>query len=337
MNRLWTLSRDTVEGFFADDCLTRAASIAYFTLFSMGPLLFIATGLAETIFGVEEVRQATLRQLSDLLGSAAAREVQEMAGRALGNTHGTFAIVIGVITLLLTAAGAFGALQNALNAVWKTEVPEAETIIETVTHFMRAKAAAVGLVAATGFVLIASLAVNAGLAALGGWIEQALPGGPLLASVLNMLVSLIVLMLLFSAIYKVLPDRRLAWGDVLVGAAATAVLFTIGKYAIGLYLGGSRLAVDFGAAGTMIVVLVWLYYSSVIFLMGAEFTRAWASRLGSRQVAPVTARPEDMPAPAHAAKGVDGAVAVACIFALLPFAAGLSLGSRLTRTVGGRR
>ncbi|RVT98627.1 YihY/virulence factor BrkB family protein [Rhodovarius crocodyli] len=336
MNRLWKLSRDTVEGFFADDCLTRAASIAYFTLFSMGPLLFIATGLAETIFGAEQVRQATLRQLTDLLGSAAARDVHEMAGRALGNTHGKFAVAVGLVTLMLTAAGAFGALQNALNAVWKTEVPEGETIMQTVTHFMRAKASAIGLVAATGFVLIASLAVNAGLAALGTWIEQSMPGGPVLASVMNTVVSVVILMLLFSAIYKVLPDRRLAWGDVFVGAAATAVLFTAGKYAIGLYLGGSRLAADFGAAGTMIIVLVWLYYSSVIFLMGAEFTRAWASRLGSRQLAPVPARPEDMPVP-HRAGGVDGAVAVACIFALLPFAAGLSLGSKLTRAVGGRR
>jgi membrane protein len=287
MCKLAKMLKDTGEGFVADNCFTTAASIAYFTLFSIGPLLFIASGIAGSVLGRDQVDEALTAQFSGMMGQQAAEDLQRMADGALGDARGGWAVIIGICTLILTAGGAFGALQTALNQVWKTETPEAGTITETVSRFVRAKAAALGLVAATGFVLIASLAVSAGIASFGGWLDRALPGGAVLAFALSLAVTVGVLTALFAAIYKILPDRKLAWRDVLVGAVMTAILFTAGKSLISLYIGHSNVAAGFGAAGTMIVVLVWLYYSGLIFLAGAEFTRAWANRNGSKQSRPV--------------------------------------------------
>ncbi len=293
MRNLWALLQDAGEGFIADEALSRAASIAYFTLFSIGPLVFIATGLAGIVFGHEQVDAALLDQLRGLVGAQAAVEVRGMAQGAMGEARGGLALAIGAGTLLLTASGAFGALQSALNAVWKTQTPEAATVAETISRFMRAKAAAMGLVATTGFILITSLSISAGIASFGDWLKRALPGGNVLAFALDITVSLIVLTLLFAAIYKVLPDRRLAWRDVILGAVVNALLFIAGKMVIAAYIGGGEVAEGFGAAGTLVVVLVWLYYSSVIFLAGAELTRAWSSQHGSRQDKPVAAKPAE--------------------------------------------
>ena len=294
MGRIWAMLKDTGVGFVADDCLTRAAGIAYFTLFSIGPLLFIATGIAGLVLGREQVDEALAAQLTSMVGTEGASEVRKMADGALGNARGGWAIAIGFATLLVTAGGAFGALQTALNAVWKTEVAEAGSIVETVSRLVRAKAAAIGLVATTGFIMIVSLAVSAAIASLGSWFESALPGGVVLAFLLNLALTLGVLTLLFAAIYKVLPDRKLAWWDVVVGAIATAVLFTVGKAAIGLYMAHSDVAAGFGAAGALVLLLVWIYYSALIFLAGAEFTRAWANRSGSKQAAPVPAKSQQL-------------------------------------------
>lgn len=293
MRNLWALLQDAGEGFIADEALSRAASIAYFTLFSIGPLVFIATGLAGLIFGHEQVDAALIEQLRGLVGDQAAVEVRGLAQGAMGEARGGLALAIGAGTLLLTASGAFGALQSALNAVWKTQTPEAASVTESITRFMRAKAAAVGLVATTGFMLITSLAISAIIASFNHWLEDTMPGGEVLAFIIDLAVSLTVLTLLFAAIYKVLPDRRLAWRDVILGAVVNAVLFVAGKMLIAAYIGSGDVAAGFGAAGTLVIVLVWLYYSSVIFLAGAEITRAWSSQHGSRQDKPVAAKPEE--------------------------------------------
>lgn len=292
MRRTWAMLKDAGQGFIADECLTRAAGIAYFTLFSVGPLLFIVSGIAGLVFDRKQIDTALVGQLTSIMGERGAGEVRAMAEGALGDARGGWAIAIGFATLVLTASGAFGALQSALNAIWKTEIPEADSIVETVSRLVRAKAAALGLVATTGFIMIASLAVSAAISSLGSWVERALPGGAVLAFMLNLAVTLLILTLLFAAIYKVLPDRTLAWGDVLVGALATAVLFTVGKSAIALYIAHGDVAAGFGAAGALIILLVWIYYSAIIFLAGAEFTRAWANREGTRQAAPVPAKTE---------------------------------------------
>ncbi len=283
--RLRALFLDALRGFIADECLSRAASIAYFTLFSLSPLLVVAMAIAGAVFGEEAARGAVEAQLTGLLGPDAAAAIQAAIRGASDVGAGTLAGLFGIGMLLLTASGTFGEVQSALNAIWKTAVPQQSGV----SQLLKAKAAAIGLVAATGFLLLTSLVASAAIAALGHWIEGRMPGGALLIQAVNMVVSLLLLSVLFAAIYKVLPDRRIAWRDVAVGALATAALFTVGKYAIGLYIGNAGIAGSFGAAGSLAAALVWIYYSSLIFLLGAEVTRAWANREGSRQAKPVPA------------------------------------------------
>ncbi|MEO3474784.1 YihY/virulence factor BrkB family protein [Roseomonas sp. CAU 1739] len=283
--RLRAMIVDALRGFIADECLSRAASIAYFTLFSLSPLLVIAVAIAGAAFGEDAARGAVQAQLRDLLGPDAAEAIQAAIRGAADTGRGTLAGAIGLGVLLLTASGTFGEIQSALNAVWKTEVPPTGGV----SQLLKAKAAAIGLVAATGFLLLTSLVASAAIAALGSWMQGRLPGSAALIEAVNTVVSLLLLSALFGAIYKVLPDRRIAWGDVAVGALITALLFTVGKSAIGLYIGGAGIAGSFGAAGSLAAVLVWIYYSALIFLFGAEITRAWANREGSRQAKPVPA------------------------------------------------
>lgn len=287
--RAKALILDTVNGFIADDVLTRAAGIAYFTLFSIGPLAVIAIAVAGFFFGDEAARGSLSTQLRDLLGPRAADAVQDMIRGTATGGNSLLATVISLGTLLLTASGAFGALQSSLNAIWKTQAPTGGTI----SRVVRAKLAALGLVATTGFLLLTSLIASAALSALRDWISDLFPGVQLLLQLVNFLLSFGIITALFAAIYKVLPDRDIAWRDVAVGAMITALLFTIGKTVIGLYLGNSSVASAFGAAGALAVVLVWIYYSAVIFLTGAEFTRAWAGITGSQTDAPVPARAQD--------------------------------------------
>ena len=304
MHRAVEILKDMFSGFVADDALTRAAGIAYFTLFSLGPLLFIASGVAGLVFGEAEVNTAIRQQAAAMLGDEAAGTVTQMAQGALGEARGGLAVLIGVVTLILTASGAFGALQGALNAVWKVEMPATSGATSAVTAFLKAKAAALGLVGTTGFLLLVSLAASAAVSAFGTWLTGLSPALEAVVHIINIVVSLAVITLLFAAIYKILPDRRLAWRDVFVGAFCTAVLFTLGKTLIGFYIGTVGVAKGFGAAGTLVVILLWIYYSAVIFLLGAEFTRAWSGK--------EAAKPEDVVA-APAEAGVQRPAALAAV------------------------
>jgi len=187
------------------------------------------------------------------------------------------AAILGTVTLFITASGIFGEMQQSLNTIWKVE-PHGSSI----SRLVRARAASLGLVAALGFMLLVSLVASAAISTLGDFISARLPFGTIVLSVINTIVSFILISAMFAAIYKVLPDRTLKWRDVAVGALVTAALFTIGKSLIGWYLGTSAVASSYGAAGGLLVILLWVYYSSEIFLLGAEFTRAFSMRHGSR-------------------------------------------------------
>lgn len=278
MRRLWTVLTDAAAGFAADDCLSRGAAIAYYTVFSLAPMLVIAIAIAGFAFGEEAAQGAVAAQIEGLVGREAAEAVQNMIRGAAETGGGTLATLIGVGSLLLTASGTFSELQGSLNAIWKTETPPTEpgSTVQQVSRFLRAKAAAIGLVAATGFLLLVSLVVSAAVSAMGTWLSAVMPGLGLLVAALNIAISVALIAALFAAIYKVLPDRRIAWRDVILGAVVTAVLFTVGKWLIGWYIGSGAIVSSFGAAGSLAVLLLWVYYSAQIFLFGAEFTRAWA-------------------------------------------------------------
>jgi membrane protein len=269
----WTMVKDSVMGFINDEALSRGAAMAFYAVTSLGPILLIVIGIAGLVFGHDAAQNAILAQLAGLMGKSSADMLQGVMANAAGATSGTLGTIIGVGTLLLTASGVFGEMQSALNAIWKAK-PEGTTT----SRLIRARAASLGLVAALGFLLIVSLVVSAATTALGAVIDRYLPFGTFIISTINVVVSLVLLSVLFAAIYKVLPDRKIPWRDVILGACVTSVLFTIGKSLIGWYLGSSSLATAYGAAGALILVLFWIYYSSEIFLLGAEFTHQYAVR-----------------------------------------------------------
>jgi membrane protein len=283
----WKMLKDTVLAFINDEALSRGAAIAFYTVTSIAPVLLIVIAIAGLAFGRDAAQNALTAQLSGLMGQQTAEVLQTAVASASGKSSGVMATAIGIITLMVTASGVFGEMQTALNAIWKAE-PEGTTV----SQLIRARAVSLGLVAALGFLLMVSLVVSTGLTAFGNYLDSILPFGKIILTVLNVVVSLILISFLFAAIYKVLPDRDLEWGDVMVGAIVTAVLFTIGKSLISWYIGSSAVASSFGAAGALIVLLLWVYYSAQIFLLGAEFTKVYANRHGSTKRALVS---EDAP------------------------------------------
>jgi membrane protein len=279
---MWKLLRSAGLCFMEDEALSRGAAIAFYTATSIAPILLIVIAIAGLVFGREAAQGALTAQLSGLMGQQTAELLQSAVAKSGNPSSGTLATIIGVVTVIATASGVFSEMQAALNAIWRAK-PEGTTM----SRLIRARVASLGLVAGLGFLLIASLAVSAAITALGDYLNAILPFGKTIASVLNTVISIALLSVLFAAIYKVLPDRRLEWRDVLMGAVATAVLFTIGKSLIGWYIGSSAVASTYGAAGAMIVLLLWVYYSAQIFLLGAEFTKAYANQQGSRRNRPV--------------------------------------------------
>ncbi len=276
IRRIWALLKATIDGYVEDNALSHGAAIAYYTIFALAPVLVIVIAIAGLAFGQEAAEGAISGQIEGLMGHDAAMAIQGMIRSAGNHKSGVIATVIGVLTLLITASGVFGEMQSSLNLIWRADPPTG-----TVTRLVRARAASLGLVAALGFLMMVSLVISAGLTALSDLMNQTLPGAKILLRGLNFLISFTLISVLFGAIYKILPDKRIEWRDVTIGAVVTALLFTIGKTAIGLYIGSSAVASSFGAAGAFAVVLVWIYYSSQIFLLGAEFTRAYAERHGS--------------------------------------------------------
>jgi membrane protein len=261
-----------------DDVPRLGASVAYYTLFAIAPILLVATAIAGLVFGAEAVRGEIVGQLDHLIGREGARAVQNLLEGASQRRAGILATVVGSITFVVAATGAFLELQAALNTIWRVKSNPGTNI----KAFLMDRLRSFGLVVAIGFLLMVSLAVTAALAALNGWLAGYAPEVPLLSGAVPMFVSLIVTTGLFALLFKFLPDVHLRWRDVMTGALATAVLFTIGQQLIGLYLGQSSMASSYGAAGSVMILLLWVYYSCQIVLFGAEFTRVYAQRDGMK-------------------------------------------------------
>ncbi len=272
----WRLARETVENFIDHGALSRGASIAYYTLFSIAPMLLVAIGIAGFIFGREAAEGAIVSQLSGLMGLKTATVLQDLVQSARQSEDGVWASFVGIALLMLSSSVVFGEVQTALNAIWKAE-PQRSTL----TRFVRAKLASMGVVITCGFLLMVSLALSAALAAVSAYLAASFPTAQILLPTVDFLLSLTLISFIFAAMYKLLPDAPIAWRDVIVGAIATTLLFQGGKYLIALYIGQSDIASSFGAAGALIIFLLWVYYSAQIFLLGAEFTRAFAQRYGS--------------------------------------------------------
>ncbi len=278
-DRLWTVLKEAFAGWWSDNVPRMGAALAYYTLIALAPILIVAIAVGGMVFGPEAVRGEIVGQIEGLVGRDGALAVQAMLEGAAKSSSSIPATIIGVITFFVGATGAFLELQTDLDSIWRVKPRSRgnflrDLVIQRMISF--------GLVLGFAFLLLTSLVVSAALAAMHTYIGNTFPGVALLWATVNAVVSLGVITLLFAMIYKVLPDVKLAWVDVWVGALVTAVLFTAGKFLIGLYLGTSSFASTYGAAGSVIVVLVWVYYSSQIILLGAEFTRAYVAQFGPR-------------------------------------------------------
>ena len=277
----WKLLVDTTLSFIDDEALSRGAAIAFYAITSLAPVLLIVIAIAGMVFGRDAAQDAISDQFSTLMGKQAADVLQSVIASASTKSSSIVATFVGIAMLMATASGVFGEMQAALNTIWRTRSGET-----TLSRLIRARVTSLGLVAALGFLLVVSLVVSAGLTAFANYLDR-LPVGALILSGVNFTVSWLLFALLFGAIYKVLPDRTLHWKDVIVGALMTSLLFNIGKALIGWYIGSSAVASSYGAAGGLIVLLLWVYYSAQIFLFGAEFTKIYANTRGSKRSKPV--------------------------------------------------
>jgi membrane protein len=275
---LLDLSKTAVQHWIDDCASSMGAALAYYTVFSMAPLLIIVIAVGALAFGEQTAQREILEQARGLLGDEGARAIEAMLANAQRAKEGVLAGVVSVVTLLIGATTVFSELESDLNRIWKVEGPEASGI----WHLLRARLLSFGMVLAIGFLLLVSLIVNAALAAWGRYWSGLFLGVEALLQIANFLVSFAVITVLFALMYKVLPSVKLQWRDVWVGGAVTSLLFGIGKFLIGLYIGKSSVASSYGAAGALVVLLVWVYYSAQIFLLGAEFTRAYAGHHDAR-------------------------------------------------------
>ncbi|SEO13210.1 membrane protein [Rhodospirillales bacterium URHD0017] len=281
----WKLAKETVRSFIADEALSHGASIAYYTMFAVAPVLLIIIAIAALVFGREAAEAAIVAQLSGLMGESTAKALEEIVHKVGDREGGVWATVVGVGALILTATGVFGEVQSALNVVWKAKGRKTKERQSTLGRLARARAASLGLVVTSGFLITVSLATSAALEGLSGYLRGVFPGAEIVLTIVDFVISTALIGFMFAAIYKVLPDKPIAWRDVAIGAVVTALLFEGGKYLIALYIGKSDVAATYGAAGALVVLLLWIYYTAQIFLLGAEFTHAYARRYGSHSAA----------------------------------------------------
>jgi membrane protein len=272
------LLKDSVQAWIDDDAPSRGAALAYYTLFSIAPLLLIVIGVAGAVFGMDAARGAIFDQLRGLLGSEAATAVQGLLQSVDAQGDSLFSTLVGAVLLIVGATTVVAELQRALDAIWRAPSPPKPP---GWLAFLRTRLLSLGLILGVGFLLMVSLVVSAGLAAWGRWWAPAFGGAGTLLQAANFGVGLLLTTALFALIYKLMPSVRIAWRDVLIGAAGTALLFTVGKTLIGLYIGTSSVTSGFGAAGSLVVLPLWVYYSAQVFLVGAEFTWLYAQRHGS--------------------------------------------------------
>ena len=279
---VFDLFRTTFNEWNEDKAPRLAAALAYYTAFSIAPLLVIIIAVVGLVFGQEAARGQIVQQIQNEVGRDTAEVIQTMIESANSEAAGIVATVIGLVTVTLGAAGFFGQLQDALNTIWEVKPKPGRGIKDII----RERFLSFTMVLGIGFLLLVSLVISAVLSALHNFVVGLLPQAQFLTQLLNFVLSFGIVTLLFAMIYKVLPDVDLAWKDVIIGAAITALLFTIGKFLLSLYLGNSGVASSYGVAGSFVVLLLWVYYSAQILLFGAEFTQVYARRHGSLFIQP---------------------------------------------------
>jgi membrane protein len=278
LRAVYELLRDAIYACIEADFLSHGAALAYYTVFAIAPLFVIALAIAGFWFGQEAASHELFDQVDQLIGKEGGAAVQTMVMAAERSRHGFWATSIATVTFLVASAGAFAQLQNSLNRFWGVQPLPGRTVRNFLFHRLWSFAMVLGM----GFLLLVSLLINAGLSALGDFFGEFLSGPEIILKAANPLVSLAVITALFTMIFKILPDVRIAWRDVWLGGLVTAILFNGGKFLIGLYIAQSSIASVYGAAGSFVIILAWVYYSALILFFGAQLTRLYASRFGTK-------------------------------------------------------
>ena len=274
----WALVKTAANAWIDDYAPSMGAALSYYMVFSMAPLLLIVISVAGLVFGVDAARGQIFGELRGLLGDDAAQSIESLLASVSEPTEGIVATLVGVGVMLIGATTVFGELQDALDRIWRAPTRSRSG---SVWRLLRARLLSFGMILGIAFLLMVSLLLGAVVAALGKWWGDVFGGWSLIAQTVNVLVSFVLTTGVFAMIYKLMPRVTVRWHDVWLGAVVTALLFTIGKFLIGLYIGRSAVASGFGAAGSLVIVLLWVYYSAQIFLMGAEFTWVYARTFGS--------------------------------------------------------
>jgi membrane protein len=279
------------------------ASLAFYSLLSLAPLLLVVVSIVGLVFGRTAAERDTIQQVQSLVGPAAGKAVAAFLQGSKNTTHGIIATVIGLVTLMLSASGVLIELRDALNTIWEVKTPSASGF-GMITSFIKQRLFSFAIVLSIGFLLIISLVVSTWISALGALSASVVPWQAAIMHVVNSLVSFVVITGLFAAIYKIMPDVRVEWRDVILGGAVTSLLFTLGKLILGIYLGRASYASTYGAAASIVVLIAWVYYSAQIFFLGAEFTKVFATCYGSQPNVHPTGmvQPASNPAPVSDAR-----------------------------------
>ena len=272
------LLKQTFQEWNEDKAPRLGAALAYYTVFSIAPLLVILIAIAGMFFGAEAARGQISTQIDQVVGSQAAQFIEQMIESARKPSDSIFATVVGLGTLILGAMGVFGQLQDALNTIWEVQPKPGQGFFQTV----KARLTPFMMVIGVAFLLLSSLAVSALIAAIGTWMKSWLPLPAMVLQTINLLIGFVIITLMFALIFKVLPDVQIQWHDVWIGAAMTTVLFMLGQLGLGWYVGKISAGSTYGAAGSLVAVLMWVYWTSQILFFGAEFTQVYANKFGSK-------------------------------------------------------
>ncbi len=275
---MWQLLKDTVSRWYEANAPRMGASLAYYTVFSMAPLLVVAVGIAGFVFGKEAAQQQVMQQMQGLIGSQGSEVLRTMMLNAAKPSAGIAASVIGLLVLLFGASGVFLELRSALNTIWGVKQRDGEGLVGV----LRSRFFSFAMVLAIGFLLLVSLTISAWLAAAGQFISSMVHMPAAVLWVMNFVIGFVAATVLFALIYRVVPDAEIAWRDVWAGGAVTALLFSLGRFLIGVYLGTAGVGSAYGAAASLVILLAWVYYSAQVFFLGAEFTHQFALRHGSK-------------------------------------------------------
>jgi len=275
----WSILKNTFNGFLEDRALKLSAALSYYTIFSLAPLLLLMISLAGVFFGRDAIQGHVFGEINGLIGNEAAAQIQDIIKNMELSGKTNMAVIIGAVTLIIGATSVFGEIQDSINLIWKVKAKPKRGWVKLLKDRLLSSSLIVGL----GFLLIVSLMINGALVALSGLIKNYFPEiTVLLFNAINIFISFAVITLLFGVIFKVLPDAKIAWKDVRMGAFFTACLFMLGRFLIGIYIETTSTGSAYGAAGSLIIILVWVYYTAAILYFGAEFTKVYAEHIGAK-------------------------------------------------------